>query len=294
VPTGVAIRDPRGQLFDAAERVLLRAGSGGLTSRAVTVEAGVAKGVLHRHFADFDAFLAEFALDRVARLNAQAAELRAVAGSGTVAGNLAAALPHLFSPPALALIRLVIARDELRARLRAATGSRIPLLSESTALVAGYLTAERDLGRIASDADIGTLAPTLIGAAHLLFTDTDGTQERAAVARVVDGVLAAAQLPQDPATSVQRDGGYGQGAQAKAGALGQAEPLVQQYPGQQDGDPRVQGDEHGGDGQHAEVGGVEVGERGGHAAGRGEHGQVGGADRDAQRLTGLDRHGECD
>src|ERR1700724_3650096 len=65
VPTGVAIRDPRGQLFDAAERVLLRDGPAALTSRAVTAEAGVAKGVLHRHFADFDAFLAAFVLDRV-------------------------------------------------------------------------------------------------------------------------------------------------------------------------------------------------------------------------------------
>jgi AcrR family transcriptional regulator len=206
VPTGVAIRDPRGQLFDAAERVLLRDGSGGLTSRAVTTEAGVAKGVLHRHFADFDAFLAEFALDRLARLNAQAAALRARAGSGTVAANLTATLPDVFSPPVLGLIRLVIARDDLRARLRAATGSRIPLLSECTALVAGYLAAERDLGRLASDADIGTLAPTLIGAAHLLFTDTDGTAEPAAVARVVDGVLPAAQVtPRWPRSSPNSD-----------------------------------------------------------------------------------------
>ncbi|MER7370837.1 TetR family transcriptional regulator, partial [Nonomuraea wenchangensis] len=51
MPTGVALRDVRQQLFDAAERVLLRAGATGLTSRAVTDEAGVAKGVLHRHFA---------------------------------------------------------------------------------------------------------------------------------------------------------------------------------------------------------------------------------------------------
>ena len=195
MPTGVAIRDPRGQLFDAAEHVLLRDGPGGLTSRAVTAEAGVAKGVLHRHFADFDAFLAEFALDRVAWIGAQAAALPAMAGSGTVAGNLAAALPDLFTPAILALIRLVIARDELRARLRAATGSRIPLVSESTAMVAGYLAAERDLGRVAADADIGTLAPTLIGAAHLLFADADGTPEPAAVARVVAAVLAAARRP---------------------------------------------------------------------------------------------------
>jgi AcrR family transcriptional regulator len=192
VPTGVAIRDPRGQLFDAAERVLLRDGPGALTSRAVTAEAGVAKGVLHRHFADFDAFLAEFALAGVAWIGAQAAALWAMAGSGTVAGNLAAALPDLFSPAILALIRLVIVRDELRARLRAATGSRIPLMSECTAMVAGYLAAERDLGRLAADADIGTLAPTLIGAAHLLFTDADGTPEPTGVARVVTAAVAAA------------------------------------------------------------------------------------------------------
>ena len=192
MPTGVAIRDPRGQLFDAAERILLRDGPAALTSRAVTAEAGVAKGVLHRHFADFDAFLAELALDRTARIDQMAADLRAAAGTGSVEGNLAAALPGLFAPPALALIRLVIARDELRARLRAATGSRIPLLSESTALVAGYLTAERDLGRIAASADIGTLAPTLTGAAHLLFTDTDGTPEPAATAKVVAVVMGTA------------------------------------------------------------------------------------------------------
>ena len=191
MPTGVAIRDPRGQLFDAAERVLLRDGASALTSRSVTAEAGVAKGVLHRHFADFDAFLAELTLDRITQVAALAAALRDAAGTGTVTGNLAAALREVLTPAVLALIRLVIARDELRARLRAATGSRIPLVSESTALVAGYLTAERGLGRIAAGADIGTLAPTLVGAAHLLFADTDSPPpDAAAVTRVVTTVLA--------------------------------------------------------------------------------------------------------
>jgi hypothetical protein len=60
-------------------------------------------------------------------------------------------------------------------------------------MVAGYLAAERDLGRIAAGADIGTLAPTLIGAAHLLFTDADGTPPDAgAIARVIAAVLAGA------------------------------------------------------------------------------------------------------
>lgn len=189
MPTGVVIRDPRGQLFDAADRVLLREGPGGLTSRAVTAEAGVAKGVLHRHFADFDAFLVELVLNRMARMADQDAALRARAGKGTVAGNLAGALPDLFSPALLALVRLVIARDELRARLRTTTGSRLPVVSECTAMISHYLSAERDLGRIATDADVDTLAPTLIGAAHLLFTDADDAPQPAAVVRVVNAVL---------------------------------------------------------------------------------------------------------
>jgi len=193
VPTGVALRDPRQQLFDAAARVLLRDGATGLTSRAVTDEAGVAKGVLHRHFADFDGFLTELVLDRITRVDAQATALRGAAGSGTVAGNLTAALVTLFEPVMVAIVALVIARDELRARLRRAGTARLPLVGEGTAMIAGYLTAERDLGRIAPDADVDTLAPTLIGAAHLLFTDREGSPpETEAVRKLVTTVLASA------------------------------------------------------------------------------------------------------
>jgi len=174
VPTGVALRDPREQLFSAAERVLLRDGPSALTSRAVTTEAGCAKGVLHRHFADFDAFLAELILDRIARVEAQAVALRERAGTGTVVGNLIGALKDLFGTVAVATVALIISRDGLRARLRAAGTARIPLIGESARMIAGYLAAERDLGRIAANADVDTLAPMLIGAAHLLFADRSG------------------------------------------------------------------------------------------------------------------------
>jgi AcrR family transcriptional regulator len=191
VPTGVAIRDARDQLFDAAERVLLRDGPNALTSRAVTTEGGCAKGVLHRHVADFGAFLADLVLDRVARLDSQAAALRASAGTGTVAGNLTDALTGLFGSVALGIVSLVISRDELRARLRPARPAGIPLLAEATAMIASYLTLERDLGRIAAEADADTLAPTLIGAAHLLFAGRDGIPPRAgAVSKLVTTVIA--------------------------------------------------------------------------------------------------------
>jgi AcrR family transcriptional regulator len=191
VPTGVAMRDAREQLFDAAERVLLRDGPNALTSRAIAVEAGCAKGVLHRHFADFDAFLAELVLDRMARIDNQAAALRESAGTGTVSGNLAGALIALFGPLAVAILSLVISRDGLRARLRQAGSAGIPLLAEGTAMIASYLAAERDLGRIAADADVDTLAPTLIGAAHLLFTGWDGARVTTeAVRKVATTVIA--------------------------------------------------------------------------------------------------------
>ena len=191
MPTGVAIRDPRQQLFDAAERILLRAGPNALTSRAVTTEAGCAKGVLHRHFADFDAFLAELVRERIRRLEGQGAALREAAGTGTITGNLTTTLTDLFDPVATAVVGLVIARDELRARLRATGSKGIPLMTEAAAMLAAYLTAERDLGRLTPDADIDVLAPTLLGAAHLLYADREaGMPDEDAVSRTVTAVVA--------------------------------------------------------------------------------------------------------
>jgi AcrR family transcriptional regulator len=191
VPTGVALRDARELLFDAAERVLLRDGPSALTSRAVTTEAGVAKGVMHRHFADFDAFLAELVLDRIGRIDTQAAALRESAGTGTVAGNLVGALTDLFSSVAVAIVALMIFRDDLRARLRQTRPTGVPLVAEATAMIASYLTAERELGRVAADADVDTLAPTLVGAGHLLFAGRKGTPpEAGALDKVVTTVIA--------------------------------------------------------------------------------------------------------
>jgi AcrR family transcriptional regulator len=191
VPTGVAIRDVREQLFDAAERVLLRDGPSALTTRAVTTEAGCANGVLHRHFADFDAFLAELVQDRITRMDGQAAALRASAGTGTVAGNLTGALMVLFESVAVAMIPLITFRDGLRARLRKTWPTGIPVVTEVVAMIASYLTAERELGRIAPDADVDTLAPMLIGAAHLSFTDREAPRPEAeAVRKTVTTALA--------------------------------------------------------------------------------------------------------
>ncbi len=91
----------------------------------------------------------------------------------------------------MAIVALIIFRDELRARLRRTWPIGVPLATEAAAMIASYLVAERDLGRVAADADIDTLAPTLIGAGHLLFADRRGAPpEAGAVRKMVTTVLA--------------------------------------------------------------------------------------------------------
>ncbi|WP_329520664.1 TetR/AcrR family transcriptional regulator [Spirillospora sp. NBC_01491] len=152
------------------------------------------------HFADFDAFLAELVLDRVARIDGQAAALRDSAGTGTVAGNLTGALTDLFESVAVAIVSLVTSRDDLRARLRQTTPAGIPVLTEATAMIASYLTAERELGRITADADIATLAPMLIGTGHLLFADRKSAPPDAgAVLKAVTAATAGVTPTTEPA-----------------------------------------------------------------------------------------------
>jgi AcrR family transcriptional regulator len=170
--------------------VLVRDGSNALTSRSVTTEAGVAKGVLHRHFTDFDDFLSALVLDRVNGVHKLAVSLEDRAGTGTVVENLTDALMDLFGPVAVSIVGLVISRDGLRTRLREAGAARLPLLEEGAAMIRQYLSTERELGRVAEDSDVDTVAPVVIGGAHLLYAQPEGGQPpRSEVGKVVRTVV---------------------------------------------------------------------------------------------------------
>ncbi|MFK0118679.1 TetR/AcrR family transcriptional regulator [Streptomyces sp. NPDC090994] len=197
MPTGVHLRDPREQLFGAAEHLLLREGPDALTSRAVTVRAGCAKGVLHRHFESFDAFLAEFVLDRIDRMRPQGAALREAAGTRTVVDNVTDAVMRLFGPLAVSIVALVTFQNEVRVRLREARpAGGVPVLAEIVGILTAYLEAERERGRVAADADVAVLVPTLVGALHLRFADSDDTPPGAEDVRgIVATVLAGAVAP---------------------------------------------------------------------------------------------------
>jgi AcrR family transcriptional regulator len=192
MPRGVAIPEVRDQLFTAADRVLASTGPAGLTTRAITAEAGVANGVLHRHFRDLDQFLAEFVASRLAALADTAASLPARAGQASVAANLTDAIVALFGADALALMNLVAARPELQ---RAAEHAAAPAgggIGDVEAHFAAYLDAEEQLGRIAPGTDTQALAFTLIGAVHhLVITHSAGLPDLAArVHRIVVAIMA--------------------------------------------------------------------------------------------------------
>jgi AcrR family transcriptional regulator len=188
MPTGAPIPDVRARLLAAAERVLLRDGPGGLTSRTVTTEAGCAKSVLHRHFGGFDDFLAELTASHAARIRHRAARLLGSTGTGSVAGNLTTALVSLSESADIAVISLAISRDGQRTRRRQASRDPSPL-RETEIMIAFYLDQERRLGRVAP-ADTGMLAFALTASVMLLYAvHDDAPPEPQDICKVVTALL---------------------------------------------------------------------------------------------------------
>jgi AcrR family transcriptional regulator len=186
---GVPISGLREQLFAATERIVARDGAAGVTSRAITDEAGCAKGVLHNHFDGLDGFLAEFAIDRMQQATALVAALPGRAGEGTVAGNVSAAAATVFGSGVSMAAALIMARPALMTRMRDIFETDGPL-GEVEAIFASYLRAEQSRGRLSADADTGTLAFSLVGALHHLFITQRGTPlDPAQVQKIVTTVL---------------------------------------------------------------------------------------------------------
>ncbi|MCF3964155.1 TetR/AcrR family transcriptional regulator [Streptomyces fuscigenes] len=194
-PRGVAIPDVRERLFAAAERVLAREGPAGLTNRSVTEEADCAKGLLYRHFADLDDFVAQLVLDRFERVAAQVGPLAARAGEGDVRDNLAGAALAMLGANGPAIAAAAVSRHRVAERVGRAWAGGAPGPGTVEEAMARYLRAEQRLGRIAADADCPMLALALAGTVHhLLMHGGPGTDGTAALVRR----LVAALVPDAP------------------------------------------------------------------------------------------------
>lgn len=193
-PRGVAIPEVREQLFQAAERVLFRDGPDRLTSRAITAEAGVAKGLLYNHFTDLDEFMAELIFERTRAAAEQVTRLPESAGTGTVRGNLTDAALSLLESRAFAIAGLLMFRPTLMTRLHE-VGGRHPfhVLEDIEHAFATYLAAEKERGRVAADADLEAIALAIVGTVHHLFVTrlSSGPAQREHVRRTVDALIRA-------------------------------------------------------------------------------------------------------
>ena len=170
MPRGTAMPAAHEQLFDATDRLLRRDGPTGIATRAITDEAGVAKGILHNHFGDLDTFLAAYINDRIHRLAEQAQGLPALAGQHTVIDNLTTAMVDLFGSGAASVAALMAARPSLLAQLGKPPSGSDSVFDDLSRAIATYLVAEKQLGRLtATNAQADTLAFTLVGATHHLF-----------------------------------------------------------------------------------------------------------------------------
>jgi len=166
-----------------------RDGVSGLTTRSVTLEAGVAKGVLHRHFGDFDSFLVDLVQDRMAMITARAAELMTRVGESSVTNNVRGAMIDVLDLDTAAMITLVSARDSLKQRLQGPISSRVPVIDQIVHLLRAYLGAEQKLGRIRSGTDIATAARTLVGAAHLVLLGDPASPPSRGITRAVNAII---------------------------------------------------------------------------------------------------------
>ncbi|BDM74014.1 TetR family transcriptional regulator (plasmid) [Streptomyces nigrescens] len=194
-PRGVAIPDVRDRLFDAAERVLAGAGPSALTSRAITTEAGCAKGLLHAHFSGLDEFIGALVLDRFARIARQAGRLPAQAGAGTVAENLRKVALALLTSVNPTVAGLALTRPAASLTIRQALEAGAPGFTAIQDSIAEYLDAERQLGRLADGTDGHAIALALVGSVHhLLMTGWAGApdpreQVRGLIAQLVGGAV---------------------------------------------------------------------------------------------------------
>jgi AcrR family transcriptional regulator len=188
-PRGVAIPDARERLFEAAERVLAREGPVGLTNRAVTEEAGCAKGLLYNHFTDLEDFVAQLVLDRFERIAAEVRPLPDRAGRGDVRQNLTDAALALLGTNGPAIAAVALSRHGVAEQVRHAWAGGAPGLGSVEEAMARYLEAEQRLGRIAADADCAMLALALVGTVHHLLMH--GSAEPADAHRLVRRLVAA-------------------------------------------------------------------------------------------------------
>ncbi|GAB3484562.1 TetR/AcrR family transcriptional regulator [Nocardiopsis coralliicola] len=180
MPRGVAIPDLRRRLFDATEHIVRTEGAGAVSGRGVTRRAGVAIGILNRHFRGLDGFLADYAVDCAFHVTAESGTFAAGGASDGAPGPAAAAfLGGLATPQLMAALRLEAARPDLTAEVRRILGDRAAALGAVDDALAARLAAAHGAGRLPPGTDPAAVALALTGTLHHLALTADTPEDAA-------------------------------------------------------------------------------------------------------------------
>ncbi|MTE13845.1 TetR/AcrR family transcriptional regulator [Nocardia aurantiaca] len=156
-------RTLRDHLVTTAQRLLADQGAATLTVRGIARAAGVADGVLYNHFPDKDALLAAAVRAHVDAAHRALGPLPAP-GAATVERNLRA---YLSAGLALHRAVLPVVAGLLATPAVLTRFTELPTdQPDWRILLARYLNGERELGRIAPDADTAAAAAVLVGICH--------------------------------------------------------------------------------------------------------------------------------
>jgi AcrR family transcriptional regulator len=201
----------RNHILDAAHRVIARHGLAAASTRAIAAEAGIGAGTLYNYLDDRLQLLARSILRRAQILSRPLADLPSHAGSGTVAGNLrqfarqVATILEELVPLFAAAFADTDLLDALRKETSTGAHAGGPFAGHP---VERYLLAERELGRVAPDADCHAAAVLVVSlchdrAFHRYFRGETGKPKP--LTREIDLIAHAVTAPPPPRPSTRRN-----------------------------------------------------------------------------------------
>lgn len=159
-----AVRD---HILDAAHRVIESHGLAAASTRAIAAEAEIGSGTIYNYFDDRLQLVAQAILHHTHQLAQPLAAFPERAGRATVAQNLRhfAKLVDTVLVEVVPLMAAAFAEPELLDTLRLEMVAHDPSAA-GVEVVTVYLEAERELGRVARDADCAAAASTIVSLCH--------------------------------------------------------------------------------------------------------------------------------
>ncbi|WP_131738233.1 TetR/AcrR family transcriptional regulator [Actinomadura roseirufa] len=182
----------RERILDAAAEVMREHGVAHATTKQIARAAGYSEALLYKHFRDKEEILLFVLRERMPAFPGAA-----VPGEATVEANLVA-LAHgalRFYRDAFPMMASMVAQPRLMAAAREALGRYGAGPRHPVSVLAAYLRAERERGRVAAGADPDAVAALLMGGCFqqgfLHYFDQEPDVPEAVAVTLVSGVLPA-------------------------------------------------------------------------------------------------------